>query len=74
VVVCDAHDEAASGVKVLEHQRGVGAAEAERVRQHAVSFALSMRLRTIGMSAKAGSSSVMCALSQMKPLFSISSE
>src|SRR5579871_1967569 len=36
------------------------------------SLALSMRLRTIGMSAKTGSSSVMWALSQMKPLFIIS--
>ena len=38
------------------------------------SLALSMRLRTIGMSANTGSSSVMLALSQMKPLFIISSE
>ena len=38
------------------------------------SLALSMRLRTIGMSANTGSSSVMCALSQTKPLFIISSE
>src|ERR1700740_141166 len=38
------------------------------------SWALSMRLRTIGMSAKTGSSSVLCALSQMKPLFIINSE
>ena len=38
------------------------------------SLALSMRLRTIGMSANTGSSSVMLALSQTKPLFIISSE
>src|SRR5262249_7608638 len=38
------------------------------------SLALSMRLRAIGMSAKTGSSSVICALSQMKPLFIIKSE
>src|SRR6516162_5284738 len=37
-------------------------------------LALSIRLRTIGMSAKTGSSSVMCALSQMNPLFIMSSE
>ncbi len=37
-------------------------------------FAPSMRLRTIGMSAKSGSSSSMLALSQMKPLFIIRSE
>jgi hypothetical protein len=36
--------------------------------------ALSIRCRTIGMSAKAGSSSSMLALSTMKPLFIISSE
>ena len=36
--------------------------------------ALSIRLRTIGMSAKTGSSSAMWALSQMKPLFIINSE
>src|SRR5215813_2437306 len=35
------------------------------------SLALSMRLRTIGMSANTGSSSLMWALSQMKPLFII---
>src|SRR5207248_10959967 len=38
------------------------------------SLALSMRLRTIGMSENAGSSSVMWALSQTKPLFIIKSE
>ena len=38
------------------------------------SFALSMRLRTIGTSANTGSSSVMWALSQMKPFCIISSE
>src|SRR3984885_2927598 len=38
------------------------------------SLALSMRLRTIGMSAKAESSSWILALSQMKPLFIISNE
>jgi len=37
-------------------------------------LALSMRLRTIGMSAKTGSSSLIWALSQMKPLFIINSE
>src|SRR5882724_2367873 len=37
-------------------------------------LALSMRLRTIGMSANTGSSSVILALSQIKPLFIISSE
>src|SRR5690606_8735148 len=37
------------------------------------SFALSLRSRTIGMSAKAGSSSSIFALSQMKPLFIIRS-
>src|SRR6188472_1494517 len=37
-------------------------------------LALSIRLRTIGISANTGSSSVMLALSQMKPLFIIRSE
>src|SRR6202021_3205649 len=36
-------------------------------------LALSMRLRTIGMSAKTGSSSGLLALSHMKPLFIINS-
>src|SRR5437868_15418300 len=38
------------------------------------SLALSMRLRTIGISANNGSSSVMWALSQINPLFIINSE
>ena len=64
-----------SGVDVLEHERGVGAAEAEGIRQHrAAASTLSRRSRTIGMSAKAGSISSICALSQMKPFCIISSE
>ena len=39
-----------------------------------LSSALSMRLRTIGISAKAGSNSSILALSQIKPLFIIRSE
>ena len=40
----------------------------------ALNFTLSRRERTIGMSEKAGSSSSICALSQMKPFCIISSE
>ena len=37
-----------SGVDVLEHQRRVGAAKAERIRQHGAEFnVVPMRLRTI---------------------------
>ena len=65
-------DTGQSGVDVLQHEGGVGAAEAERVRQDVAELGVVPTLRRIGMSAKAGSSSSICALSQMKPLFIIS--
>ena len=62
-------------VDVFENERRVGAAEAEGIGENGPQADIvAPRLRTIGMSANAGSISSICALSQMKPFCIISSE